>query len=52
MKIKIVHEIEIDPMKWAEVYGIESKPEEVKKDVQSHFEGVLEDHLESLGLTL
>lgn len=52
MRIKIVHEIEIDPMKWAETYGIESKPEEVKKDVQAHFEGVLEDHLESLGLTI
>lgn len=52
MKIKIIHEIEIDPKKWADAYGIDSKPEEVKKDVQSHFEGVLENHLESLGLTL
>ena len=41
MKIKIIHVIEIDPKKWADVYGIDSNPEEVKKDVQAHFQGVL-----------
>jgi hypothetical protein len=52
MKIKIVHEIEIDPKKWADAYGIDSNPEEVKKDIKSHFEGAIMDHLENLGFAL
>jgi hypothetical protein len=52
MKIKIVHEIEIDPEKWAETSGINPKTEDVKKDIKSHFEGVIMDHLENLGFAL
>jgi hypothetical protein len=52
MRVAVPISVDIDPEAWSRNYGTAGRMAEIREDVKSYVESLVQEHLDSLGLLM